>query len=84
MEGLLEVGKMGFICVLLPSAVCPLCRIQQMPHCLAARGGPHVEHHTSRAAKDVILEKIFHFFKGHQGSNMDKSNILSDFFVLIL
>lgn len=48
---------------------------QQVLHCLVARGGPHVEHHTSGAAKDVILEKIFHFFKGHQGSNMGKSNI---------
>lgn len=62
----------------------PSAGSQWVLHCLAARGGPHVEHHTSGAAKDVILENIFNFFKGHQGSNVDKSNILSDFFVLIL
>ena len=33
--------------------------------CPAAGGGPHVEHHTSGAAKDVILEIISYFFKSH-------------------
>lgn len=49
--------------------------------CPAARGGTHIEHQETGAAKDVILEKriIFHVFKSHQGSNYGKDSCFVGF-----
>lgn len=39
----------------------PSAGSQRVLHCLEARGGLHVERHTSGAAKDMILEKNISF-----------------------